>query len=108
MAEVKVSLAGAWSWASASRRHMASVRIADLKSQLSEYLRSVRRGHPLTVMDRDTPIARIVPYESEADRIVVRQPVPGSPAVPEVALPPPLRIRRDAVDLLLEERRTGR
>ena len=84
------------------------VRIAELKSRLSEYLRHVRRGHPLTVMDRETPIARIVPYESGPDRIVVKQPVPGSPPLAEVPLPPPLRIRQDAVELLLEERRTGR
>src|SRR6266571_3767357 len=43
---------------------MNVVKIAELKSRLSEYLRRVRRGHPLTVMDRETPIARIVPYES--------------------------------------------
>ncbi len=35
-------------------------RIAELKSRLSEHLRSVRTGRTLTILDRDTPIARIV------------------------------------------------
>jgi len=42
---------------------MSNVRIADLKARLSEHLRAVRRGRSLTVLDRDTPIARIVPYD---------------------------------------------
>jgi prevent-host-death family protein len=41
---------------------MSDVGIADLKARLSEHLRSVRNGGTLTVLDRDTPIARIVPY----------------------------------------------
>ena len=41
---------------------MSDVRIADLKARLSEHLRSVRNGGTLTVLDRDTPIARIVPF----------------------------------------------
>ena len=41
---------------------MKTVRIAQLKARLSEHLKSVRRGRTLTVLDRDTPIARIVPY----------------------------------------------
>lgn len=43
---------------------MKAVRIAELKARLSEHLRAVRRGRTLTVLDRDTPIARIVPYEA--------------------------------------------
>jgi hypothetical protein len=41
---------------------MLSVRIADLKSRISEHLRKVRAGWSMTIFDRDTPIARIVPY----------------------------------------------
>ena len=45
---------------------MTKVGIADLKARLSEHLRLVRKGRTLTVLDRDTPIAQIVPYQSEA------------------------------------------
>ncbi len=44
---------------------MSDVGIADLKARLSEHLRAVRNGGTLTVLDRDTPIARIVPYASQ-------------------------------------------
>jgi prevent-host-death family protein len=42
-----------------------SVRIADLKARLSEHLRSVRKGRVITVLDRDTPIAQIVPVQPD-------------------------------------------
>jgi prevent-host-death family protein len=48
---------------------MAAVRIAELKARLSEHLRSVRKGRTLTVLDRDTPVARIVPYATETIEI---------------------------------------
>jgi antitoxin (DNA-binding transcriptional repressor) of toxin-antitoxin stability system len=45
---------------------MGRVGIADLKAHLSRHLRSVRGGRTLTVLDRETPIAQLVPYDSEA------------------------------------------
>jgi antitoxin (DNA-binding transcriptional repressor) of toxin-antitoxin stability system len=44
---------------------MSDVGIAELKARLSEHLRSVRNGLKLTVLDRDTPIARIVPFSTQ-------------------------------------------
>jgi len=41
---------------------MQPVKIADLKNNLSRHLARVREGGELTVLDRDTPIARIVPF----------------------------------------------
>ena len=41
---------------------MDSVNIADLKNNLSRYLARVREGAELTVLDRDTPVARILPF----------------------------------------------
>ena len=87
---------------------MSHVRIADLKSRLSEYLRKVRSGRTLTVLDRNTPIARIVPYEENGSSLTVRAPLPGAPQLQRVPLPPPLRLRRDIVELLKEERQGER
>jgi prevent-host-death family protein len=42
---------------------MNTVKIADLKSRLSEHLRKVRAGRSMTILDRDHPIARLVPIE---------------------------------------------
>ena len=40
---------------------MKSVNIADLKNNLSLYLKEVRAGGEILVRDRNNPIARIVP-----------------------------------------------
>lgn len=89
-------------------RVMKGVRIAELKARLSEYLRGVRRGHILTVLDRSTPIAWIIPYTSEAVSLTVRQPSPDSPGLHRIALPPPLDLEVDIVAVLLEERQGER
>ena len=47
---------------------MATVKIADLKNNLSRHLAHVRQGGELTVLDRDTPVARIVPFAPRAPR----------------------------------------
>ena len=83
---------------------MNSVRIADLKSRLSEHLRTVRGGRSLTVLDRDTPIARIVPWSAGDGILRLRLPLSGAPKLQHVPLPAPLRIRGDVVKLLMEER----
>ena len=87
---------------------MKGVQIAELKSRLSEHLRKVRAGRTVTVLDRNTPIARIVPYAESGASLAVRAPMAGSPALKDIALPPPLGSRRDIVELLLEERRRNR
>ncbi len=81
------------------------VGIAEFKARLSSYLRGVRRGEPITLYDRDTPVARVVPLESRAGPLVVREAVthPG-----EVALPPPLGRPVDSLAALLEERQGQR
>jgi prevent-host-death family protein len=86
---------------------MTQVRIAELKARLSEYLRYVRRGRSITVLDRDTPIARLVPYV-EAELLRVRESRSRAGSIHNVGLPPPLPIDLDVVDLLLEERQGER
>jgi antitoxin (DNA-binding transcriptional repressor) of toxin-antitoxin stability system len=87
---------------------MSRVRIADLKSHLSEHLRMVRSGRSLTVFDRDTPIARIIPYEKNGPPLSIRTPLPGVKKLQQVPLPPPIRLHKDVVALLLEERQRER
>jgi prevent-host-death family protein len=84
-----------------------AVRIAELKAKLSEHLRAVRRGHTITVLDRDQPIARIVPYRSSG-AVRIRKPAPGAPRLQDIPLPPPLPMKTDIVALLLEDREKGR
>jgi prevent-host-death family protein len=79
---------------------MSDVRIADLKARLSEHLRSVRNGGTLTVLDRDTPVARIVPYG--APPLEIRK---AQRRVRDLKLPPKPARRTDSVAVLLEDRR---
>jgi prevent-host-death family protein len=86
---------------------MREVRIAELKARLSEYLRAVRNGETISVLDRETPVAQIVPVR---DRIAlrVRKPAPGAPRPNRVQLPKPLPLDVDILELLLEERQGHR
>ena len=83
---------------------MDAVRIAELKARLSEYLRRVRRGRTILVMDRETPIAQIIPYEGGSASLTVRHPMPGAPRLAAIRMPPPLRIKADVVQILARER----
>jgi len=87
---------------------MKKVRIAELKARLSEHLRNVRGGETYAVMDRETPIARLIPYGAEAEPLRVRKPLRRVPSLQKVRLPPPLKLDVDPVALLLEERQGGR
>lgn len=86
---------------------MRSVRIAELKARLSEYLRAVRRGETIAVLDRETPVAQIIPVR-ERSTLRVRKPAPGTPPPNRVRLPPPVKVKVDIVQLLLEERQGHR
>ena len=44
---------------------MKSVKIAQLKDNLSRYLRAAERGASVVVTDRDRPVAQLVPIPSD-------------------------------------------
>jgi len=50
-------------------RKKAEAGIAELKGKLSEYLRAVRKGGEVVIKDRETPIARLAPYEKSRTRL---------------------------------------
>jgi prevent-host-death family protein len=79
---------------------MSKVGIADLKAHLSQHLRRVRAGRTITVVDRDTPVAQIVPYDVGA-ALEIRRATrkPG-----ELRLPPPLAKATDSLTVLLQDR----
>jgi prevent-host-death family protein len=79
---------------------MRDVRIADLKARLSEHLRSVRNGGTLTVLDRDTPVARIIPYAAPA--LEIRR---ATRRLRDLKLPPKPSKRTDSLAMLTEDRR---
>jgi prevent-host-death family protein len=79
---------------------MSKVGIADLKARLSEHLRRVRSGRTLTVLDRNTPVAQIVPYEAQQSLTIRRATRKPS----ELRLPQPPSKPTDSLALLLQDR----
>jgi len=79
---------------------MKKVGIAELKARLSEHLRSVRTGRTLIVLDRETPVARIVPYAAEP--VDVRR---ASRRLRDLAPAPPPSTPTDSLAVLLDDRR---
>ena len=48
---------------------MTTVSISDLKANLSRYIREVRRGGEVQVLDRGTPVARLTPPVASGDTL---------------------------------------
>ena len=46
---------------------MTTASISELKANLSRYLRVVRRGGEVQVLDRGTPVAKLVPPAANDD-----------------------------------------
>ena len=78
---------------------MKGVGIAELKARLSEHLKSVRKGRTITVLDRDTPVAQIVPFEGDA--VEVRR---ATRRLKDFRLPSPPSRRTDSLAVLLDDR----
>lgn len=57
---------------------MKTVKIGELRNQLSSYLQDVRKGEEIIVCDRDKPVAQIVPirelddFDSEQAELIAR------------------------------------
>lgn len=80
---------------------MKSVGTAHLKAHLSEHLRLVRAGEVITILDRNQPVARIVPLSDDLSELVVR---PGRGRLGEIRVPPPVDSGPDILEDLLAER----
>jgi len=82
-----------------------AVRIAALKAKFSEYLRRVRRGESLIVMDRDRPVAQLVPIDNHRDDALIVTPGAGTYArMGDMPLPDCVQLSEDPVRYLLEDR----
>lgn len=50
---------------------MKSVKIGELKNKLSAYLRIVRKGGEIIITDRDTPIAKLSPFQEQEEPAII-------------------------------------
>jgi prevent-host-death family protein len=83
---------------------MREVQVAELKAGLSAFLRVARQGEVVVVLNRDTPVARLVGLAPDEGGLAVRRPAPGSPPPGQVPLPPPLLLEESTDALLGQER----
>jgi prevent-host-death family protein len=82
---------------------MKRVGVAELKNQLSAYLRAAEGGIEVEVTDRDRPIARIV--AAAAPNHVVARPASKAFRALRRRAYPPAGWAQPSLQLLLEERR---
>ena len=81
---------------------MIIANIARLKARLSYYLSQVRQGQVVLVLDRKTPIAKVV-ASGPTEKILVSEPRLSAGALKGVRYPV-IKSKTDAVRLLAEER----
>ena len=88
---------------------MPTASVSELKANLSRYLREVRRGGEVEVLDRGTPVARLVPPASSQDddrqRLIaagVLRPGGGNAAI--ILEKPPLKLPVSILEALDEDR----
>ena len=78
---------------------MKRVRVAELKSRLSEFLRVAQGGKSIAVLDRNRPVAQIVPVRERAG-LRIRKPAADSPKPNKVSLPKSIGQNIDVVQQL--------
>jgi antitoxin (DNA-binding transcriptional repressor) of toxin-antitoxin stability system len=80
---------------------MTRVGTAELKANLSKHLRAVRAGETLIVLDRQTPVARVIPFEAVGSGPSVSR---GTGRLRDFVKPPPLDLGVSVEALLAAER----
>jgi prevent-host-death family protein len=91
---------------------MRTASISELKAHLSRYLREVRRGGEVHVLDRGRPVARLTGLDLDADSgtdhraALVRAGIlrPGTGRVPEFLRRQPIRVETDLRRALDDDR----
>jgi antitoxin (DNA-binding transcriptional repressor) of toxin-antitoxin stability system len=98
---------------------MRTVKIADAKNNLSRHLAYVKQGGRVRILDRDHPIADLVPVEqsgggdddallADLERRGILRRGKGGPIPRELLRPGPRDAKGRVLSALLEERKNGR
>jgi prevent-host-death family protein len=97
---------------------MRTAKISELKAKLSAHIDYVKRGEEVLILDRNTPVARLVPAPSveeygERERRLIAKGVLSPPKSPrkkreEWPEPPGPMVSRDVMERVWREERDGR
>ncbi len=85
---------------------MISAKTGEFKARLAHYIGLARSGREVVVKDRETPVARLVPYRVDAQAMTLTV-TPRDPAAPALGK---VRVRGvevaavDSLSLLLDDR----
>ena len=97
-------------WQETTLVMMTTVSISDLKANLSRYLREVRRGGEIQVLDRGVPVARLVPAAVSDDERIRERLIgtgllrPGEGNAAAILDEPPLVLPVSISETLTEDR----
>lgn len=89
---------------------MSTASVSELKANLSRYLREVRRGGEVEVLDRGAPVARLVPPAGGDDGGIRKRLIgdgllrPGSGSAAAILESPPLALPASISEALAEDR----
>ncbi len=85
---------------------MRSVNIAEFKAKMGRYLRLVRAGAEIILMDRNHPVAKISPLPKGSGKISVRAPSENPKEIASLSFAPVRGRRTNSLSFLLEDRRS--
>ena len=85
---------------------MISAKTSEFKARLAHYLGLARSGREVVVKDRDTPVARLVPYKVDAptNLLVITPKDPSAPPLGKVAVRGTKVADVDTLSQLLDDR----
>ena len=89
-------------------RIKAEVGIAEFTGKLSEYLRAVRKGGEVVIKDRETPIARLVPYQKSRPRLETIPPTMSLEEMDKLKFFTPKGLKPGDLEKALREERKDR
>ncbi len=85
---------------------MKRANVSELKSRLSSYLAEVKKGDTVVVCERQTAIARLIPYEDQDRDFKVHEATEPLPKLREIR---PVRLRKRVnVGKMLQDMRGDR
>jgi antitoxin (DNA-binding transcriptional repressor) of toxin-antitoxin stability system len=86
---------------------MHSVNIAEFKAKMGKFLRLVRSGVEVILLDRNHPIAKVTPFSKEQEtKVSVRKPIQDPKELRNLSFTPRKGRRTDSVSFLLEDRKS--
>ncbi len=87
------------------RSDVVAVKISDFKAHLAKYLKQVKKGQEVEILDRGTPVARVVPFSLEETTAAIQAPTKRPEDLGKLKSKV-TSFTGEVMDILLEERQS--